>query len=32
MIITGIIINNGNYENDAKLEIEKCNMACVRKT
>ena len=36
MIITVIIINDNNfiryYENDVDLEIEKCNMTCVRKT
>ena len=32
IIIVIMIINNSNYENDAKLEIEKCNTACVGKT
>ena len=32
IIIVIMIINNSNYENDAKLEIEKGNTACVGKT
>ena len=32
IIIVIMIINNSNYENDAKLEIEKGNTACVGNT
>ena len=32
IIILIIKINRRYYENDIKLEIEKCNMACVSET